>query len=230
MSAKEKITEEMQIHKEWYEQASKQTLETLPTFLNHIMNDYGHDYGTICHVLAAGSIATAWAMNAHKNGGITGFQSGAVMWEFIRQWNYTNNKCGLKIVDYDNFLYAQYEDSFQKTMSQSNFDAIKKEAINKIKEADEYYEEYLIKKAQYDIDIADFVKRYPDYYERQSYYDHLGMGTGTEWEAEEKKKASGFEFAPSEPYKGITKEHSQYQHWKRIVAGIIPFGYTISER
>lgn len=34
------ITEEMHIEKEWLEQAKKQTLETLPDFMNHVMNDY----------------------------------------------------------------------------------------------------------------------------------------------------------------------------------------------
>ena len=33
------ITKEMHIEKEWFEQAKKQTLETLPGFMNHIMNE-----------------------------------------------------------------------------------------------------------------------------------------------------------------------------------------------
>lgn len=91
-----KITEEDKVHLEWYKQASKQTLETLPSFLKNLMEGYNHDYGTVCHALAAGAVATAWAMNAHDNGGITGFQAGAVMWEFIKGWNKSYNKTGLK--------------------------------------------------------------------------------------------------------------------------------------
>ena len=33
--SKIKITEEMHVEKEWFEQAREQTLETLPDFINH---------------------------------------------------------------------------------------------------------------------------------------------------------------------------------------------------
>jgi hypothetical protein len=49
------------------------------------------------------------------------------------------------------------------------------------------------------------------------------MGTGNQWEAEEKKKASGFEFAPQKPYKPINNESPVYQHWFSISKGVIPF-------
>lgn len=128
----EQITEEQKVHLQWYEDAKKQTIETLPVFINHLMNDYTHDYGTICHALTAGGIATMWAMNEHKQGGITGFQAGAIMWEFLLHWNYGSNKTGLKIVDYDNFLYPQYADKFAKTITKSTWEAIKKEALIKL--------------------------------------------------------------------------------------------------
>lgn len=118
----------MKVHLGWYEEARKQTLETLPTFLNHLMNDYQHDYGTICHALAAGGIATMWAMNNDPKGGITGFQGGAVMWEVIRYWNYEHNKCGLKLVDYDNMLYPQYDHNFANTISPGTWKELQKEA------------------------------------------------------------------------------------------------------
>lgn len=124
----------MKVHEEWYEQCKEQTIETLPSFLNHILGDYKHDYGTICHALAAGSVATLWAMNNHKNAGITGFQAGAVMWEFIRHWNRTNNKTGLRLVDFDNMLYPQYSDEFQKTISKDTWEHLQKEASKNISE------------------------------------------------------------------------------------------------
>ena len=55
------ITEEMHLEKEWFEQAREQKLETLPEFMNHILNDYRHDYGTICHAISACALAAAWA-------------------------------------------------------------------------------------------------------------------------------------------------------------------------
>lgn len=106
------ITEKMHLEKEWFADAKKQTIETLPNFMNHVLNDYCHDYGTICHAITACSIAAAWAVDNSEHGGITGFQASCVMWEFVRQWSYPNNKCGLKIIDFDNMLYPQYEVEF----------------------------------------------------------------------------------------------------------------------
>lgn len=134
-----KLREKDGTHKEWYEQAKGQTLETLPTFINHLMNDFEHDYGTICHAISAGSIATAWAMDRHEQGGITGFQAGAIMWEFVRHWTYSSNKTGLKIIDYDNFLYPQYSNQYQKVISKDTWKAIQKQAKELIEEADEDY-------------------------------------------------------------------------------------------
>ena len=48
---KQQITEEQNVHKEWYEQSKTQTLETLPEFLRHLTEDFSHDYGTICHAI-----------------------------------------------------------------------------------------------------------------------------------------------------------------------------------
>ncbi len=119
--------EEKDFREMYYDKAKHQTFETLPDFLNEIFeNSFG--YSSICYAVAASALAAANAANHHKKGGITGFQAGAVMWEFIQQWNYTANKCGLRIIDYDNMLYAQYEDNFQKTISKSIFEALQKQA------------------------------------------------------------------------------------------------------
>lgn len=126
------ITEKMGVHKDWYEDAKKQTIDTLPAFLNKLTTEYSHDYGTICHAVAAAAIGAAWAIDHAPTGGITGFQAGAVMWKFIRHWNYSSNKTGLRIIDYDNFLYPQYHDKFQKTISLATWEAIQKEARRKL--------------------------------------------------------------------------------------------------
>jgi hypothetical protein len=223
------ITEEQKVHEQWYADASKQTLETLPDFLKSLLEDYGHDYGTICHALAAGAVATAWAMNKHDNAGITGFQAGAVMWEFIRHWNRTGNKTGLRLVDYDNFLYPQYADEYQRVISKDTWDAIQREAEKNIDEANKEYAVYLEKKKDYEVKIKAFVEKYPDYYEKKEFYDPLGCGTGDQWEAERKKKESGFEFAPQEPYEPVYKHHPVYKHWESICAGIVPFGYRVGK-
>ena len=217
------------IKQDWEKKSKAATLETLPDFLKELSESYNHDYGTICHAVAIGATAAAWAMNKSEQGGITGFQAGAIMWEFIRSWNYSSNKTGLKLVDYDNFLFPQYEDSFEKTLSLSIWESIKEEAIKNIYEADTEYSEYLKKLEQYKIDIDEFVEKYPDYHDRKKYYDPLGIGTGDEWVAENKKKESGFEFAPQKPYCPIDDSSPVYQHWQSIVDGVIPFGYVVSE-
>ena len=134
IDSKIKITEEENIHNEWYLQAKDQTLESLQGFINHIINDYEHDYGTICHAMSACSIATMWAINKTDQGGITGFQAGAIMWEFIKHWNYTDNKTGMKMVNYDDMLYPKYDYKFQKTITESIWKSIQDVANNRLKE------------------------------------------------------------------------------------------------
>lgn len=130
----EKINEEQHLENEWFKEATEQTIETLPKFINHIMNDYGHDYGTICHAIAACSLAAAYSANRHEQGGITGFQAGFVMWDFIKEWMYRNNRTALRIVNYDDMLYPQYEEKFDKFISKETFEGIKKAAQESLDE------------------------------------------------------------------------------------------------
>lgn len=136
MNEKIVVTEKMHPEKEWFKEATGQTVESLPEFINHLMNDYEHDYGTIVHAIAACAIAAAWAADRTENGGITGFQASFVMWDFIRQWSKPNNKCGLKLVDYDDFLFPQYDYKYEKTLSKDNWEAIQKEAERMLEEID----------------------------------------------------------------------------------------------
>lgn len=126
------INEEMHLEKEWFAEAHKQTMDTLPAFMDKIMNGYSHDYGTICHAVAACAIAAAWAANSAPSGGITGFQAGFVMWDFVEQWSFSDNECGLRIVDYDKMLYPQYGYEFKKTISPDTWKRIKEKAKEKL--------------------------------------------------------------------------------------------------
>ena len=216
--------EERDFREKYYDKAKEQTFETLPDFFKEMFQEH-FDYGSICCAIANSALAAANAANHHKKAGITGFQAGAVMWEFIRQWNYSHNKCGLRIVDYDNMLYAQYEDKFQKTISKSVFEALQKQAQEHLDKDKADHEKYLKDMKQYEIDLAAFVKMYPDYYERPKHYEKLCGGTSDEWDAEKKKEKSGFEFAPDKPYYSA----GQLEHWQLIVNNRVPFGYTISK-
>ena len=215
---------EKNFREKYYSKAKEQTFETLPKFLNE-MFQCGFDYGSICCAVAASALAAANAANHHKKAGITGFQAGAVMWEFIQQWNYPSNKCGLRIIDYDNMLYSQYNDKFEKTISKSTFEALQKQAQKLLDEDKASLQKYDKDLDQYEKDLAKFVKQYPDYHDRPKHYKRLGCGTGVEWDAEKKKEESGFEFAPDEPY----YHAGQLIHWQSMVDGVIPFGYAISE-
>ena len=126
----QKITEKDNVHQKWYEEAKEQTLETLPGFLEHLLEDYQHDYGTICHALTAGGIATMWAMDKSDQGGITGFQASCIMWGFIRNW--MNYKEPLKLLNYGNMLFPQYEDKFEKTINSNTWQWLQEEAKKKI--------------------------------------------------------------------------------------------------
>lgn len=117
----------------WAE-AKEQTLETLPEFLKKISTQYQHDYGTVCHGVAMAAVAAAWAFDKGPSGGITGFQAGAVMWQFIRQWNGMKGPC--KIVKYEDMLYPQNQDRFcSKTLDRSTWQYLQEQAAARIAEA-----------------------------------------------------------------------------------------------
>lgn len=136
MNEKESITEEMGLHKEWAKEARDMTLAKLPEFINRLMNEYNHDYGTICHAIACGSIATAWAMNNHKEqGGITGFQSGCIQWEMIDLWG-SFEKGPKRMLTFENLLYPQYRDRFEKFISNETWEWVQSKAKENIEKDD----------------------------------------------------------------------------------------------
>lgn len=126
------ITEDQNIHAAWYMEAREQTMETLPAFLKKLTEEFNHDYGTICHAIAACALGTAWAVNKSDQGGITGFQSGAVMWGFISHWGGYEGK-PMCLRDYSDMLYPQYEEKFT-TITSDTWEYLKKEAAKKIAE------------------------------------------------------------------------------------------------
>lgn len=132
---KQPITEEMHLEKEWFEQARHvKSIEELSQLVDKMLNSYEHDYGTACHAIAACSLASAW-LGAHIEG-ISGFQAGFVMWDFIRHWVKEGNKCGMKLVDYDDFLYPQYADKFDKIISEDTRASIQEEAKKQLENDD----------------------------------------------------------------------------------------------
>lgn len=106
------------------------SFEDMTGFLKHVTENCNGGYGEAPRAIAQASLAVAWYLASEF--GITGFQAGFVMWDFIRDWSFSDNKCGMKIVDYDNMLYPQYDDKFDKTISRDTWAAIQKEAASRL--------------------------------------------------------------------------------------------------
>jgi hypothetical protein len=120
------ITEDdIDIIEGWYNEARKVTLASLPDFIRSVMNDYNHDYGTICKAIGACCVAAGYAANREPQAGITGFQSGAVMWEFIQHWGGYDNSVGMKLLDYSDMIYPQMQSKYEKTLRQRTVDLLK---------------------------------------------------------------------------------------------------------
>lgn len=102
------------------------SFEDLTAFLKDVEEHYNCGYGEAPRAMAQASLAVAWYLAGKF--GITGFQAVFVMWDFILDWEYRHNQCGLKIVDYDNMLYPQYEYKFEKTITPDTWDALQKAA------------------------------------------------------------------------------------------------------
>lgn len=115
-------------YEKWYAEAREQTIETLPEFMERILNE-PQSYNSIVEAIAACAIGAVWAANRSDNGGITGLQSSGVMWRFIQSWMRLENSCGLSIINYDDMLYPQYEDAFtKKTINKEIWKAMQKKA------------------------------------------------------------------------------------------------------
>lgn len=133
------VTEEMHPEKEWFEEACHMKAENLLAFYEKMTHTYNHDYGTACHAVAACALAAAWAACGENDTGLSGFQAGFVMWDFIKNWTKTGNECGLRLVDYDDMLYPQNEEKFDKTIYKDNWEMIQKKAIENLKRENEVH-------------------------------------------------------------------------------------------
>lgn len=232
---KKAITEEMKLQDEWYKRAKDMKLDDFPEFFRELTEDYAHDYGTVCHAMAAVGLAAMRAFNNSAVGGITGFQSGAVMWQVIYHMNYENNKCGLRLLDMDNLLYPQYEYKF-RTIDSDTWEAVQKEVRNEIYESELEHKQYLEDMERYKHDMKQFetdIKafelehpEYPKYAENPEFYKRLVSGTGEELDKEREKEKSGFLFAPRKPY-DVAVHPKVVEHWENIMAGKVPFGLKV---
>jgi hypothetical protein len=117
---------------EWMVEAHKQTPKTIGRFVRKLVGRYKHDYGTIIYAVTAAAIGAANAVNHSDQGGITGFQAGAIMWTFIDEWMHEKGK-PLQMIHYENMLYPQYREQFEKRVSFQTGEWIVKQARANLK-------------------------------------------------------------------------------------------------
>lgn len=103
-----------------------ENFESLIEFLKDVKENYNTGYGEAPRAIAQASLAVCDFLS--RDFGITGFQASFVMWDFIIDGWYWNNKCGLRMVNFDDMLYPQYDYKFAKTISAEQFEKIKEQA------------------------------------------------------------------------------------------------------
>ena len=127
------IKEEDNVHQDWMQEAREQNMESLSGFISKLMDDYIHDYGTICHAMAACAVATISAMNRSEQGGISGHQAGVVSWELLKGFGgLTMGRSGARLVNFDDMLDPQNEPLF-KTISEETWLKLFEQAESSIK-------------------------------------------------------------------------------------------------
>ncbi len=124
------ITEEMEIHEEWYKEAREvKNNEEMNDFIQDKLLNYSHDYGTICHAIASSMIATMTAMNNDKRqGGITAFQASCIVQQVLMKVIFTGNKIGVRILDLEHLMYPQYSYEFEKIISYDTWEKLQNES------------------------------------------------------------------------------------------------------
>ena len=101
-------------------------IEELADLIKEVETKFNYDYGVAPRCIGAVSAVVANYLSYKM--GITSFQAGCAMWDFIQSYIYTSNKCGLKLVDYDNMLYPQCDYKFEKTISKETWELLQKQA------------------------------------------------------------------------------------------------------
>ena len=110
-------------------------LDELFELIEDVRDNYNTGYGVAPRAIAQAAVATASYLLSEM--GCTGFQASCCMWDFVRDLIYTNNKIGLRMIDYDNLLYPQYEYKFlDRTISKKQWETLQQEAQKALDERD----------------------------------------------------------------------------------------------
>lgn len=108
------------------------TFDDLVEFLKYVEENCNTGYGNAPRAIAQAALATAWYFAGKF--GITGFQAGFVVWDFIFGWEAKENSVGMKLVDFSDMLFPQYQYKFEKTIPKKMFELLQKEAKKNLEE------------------------------------------------------------------------------------------------
>ena len=133
------------IRDEWYKKAKNDihTPEQLKEFADEIceyVNNSKEMYNDSSNGAAAISLAAMHMMAFIY--GMTSFQMGWVMWQLIDQMVIGEHDCGMKLVNYNDMLYPQYEDHFMKTLPKDVWERLQQKAKDDLKKDDAASEVY----------------------------------------------------------------------------------------
>lgn len=119
-----------------YKKANKvKNKKDLMDLLDEVVNSDNLDYGKIVYAICGSMIATCNYIDRSKVGGITGFQADFIGWEMIKEYTITsNNEFGMKIINFGDLLYPQYEYKSDKVISYKTWKALQEEANKLLKE------------------------------------------------------------------------------------------------
>lgn len=126
---------EQEYKKHITEKANKvKTKDDLIKLIDEITS-YKHDYGTIVYGLFGAMKGAFKVVNDSEQGGITGFQASCLGWELIKEFFTIDENAPAKLFKYEDFLYPQYEDRFEKAMPKTSWEWIQKKAQENILKA-----------------------------------------------------------------------------------------------
>lgn len=119
-----------------YKKADDVENETQLLDLIKEIKEYPHDYGTIVYGCMAAMLAAFNVINKSPNGGITGFQASCLSWECVEK--FTMKKPPLKLIAFEDMLFPQYENKFEKKISNDTWVFLQKEALKNLSEKNEH--------------------------------------------------------------------------------------------
>ncbi len=223
------INPDLDYSENWYREAKKQTVGTINSFVFSLISEFKHTPESKIWAATACAMASLHVFNKSKSGGFTEPETRNLLWEVYSAWSGVPNLCGYKLIDYKNMIFPSSQPDFEKTITRENFTALQEFAQNRIEGLEKDKADYVDKLKEYQVELANFIERHSDYHTNKNHYTRNRPEQNFQELAQDELRArKGFVFAPIEP-KAPVEDKAIVDHWYSIVAGTVPFGYTIIE-